>query len=67
MASVLPDPKQKRASMDPIPLQPKPKKAFMPRFNRGQKRCLLASPQYASVLKPKQNHENNRDQKPSLH
>jgi len=35
--------------------------------NQGQKKCLLASPQYASVLKPRQNHENNRGQKPSLH
>jgi len=35
--------------------------------NRDQKKCLLASPQYASVLKLRQNHENNRGQKPLLH
>jgi len=35
--------------------------------NQGQKAPLLASPQYASVLKPGQNYENNRGQKPLLH
>jgi len=31
--------------------------------NRGQKGCLLASPQYASVPDPRQNEENNRGKK----
>jgi len=35
--------------------------------NRGQKAPLLASPQYTSVLKPRQNAKNNRGQKPLLH
>ncbi|QCE04287.1 hypothetical protein DEO72_LG8g2322 [Vigna unguiculata] len=35
--------------------------------NRGQKSTLLASSQYASVLKPGQNIKNNRSQKPLLH
>jgi len=34
---------------------------------RGQKPPLLASPQYASVLEPRQNTKNNRSQKPLLH
>jgi len=55
-------------SMALVPLQPKHKSVFIASGdNRGQKAPLLASPQYASVLKPRQNDENNRGQKPLLH
>ena len=47
---------------------PRQKKRFMASVNtRGQKVWLLISPQYASVLKPRQNNKNNRGQKPLLH
>jgi len=46
---------------------PRQKKRFMAPVNtRGQKSYLLASPQYASVLKPRQNNKNNRGQKSYL-
>ena len=34
--------------------------------NRGQKGCLLVSPEYASVPDPRHNEENNRGEKPLL-
>ena len=44
------------------------KQTIWPRvITEAKRRCLLASPQYASVLKPRQNHESNRGQKRSLH
>ena len=47
---------------------PRQKKRFMASVNtRGQKSYLLTSPQYASILKPRQNNKNNQDQKPLLH
>jgi len=54
--------------MAPVPLQPRQKSVFTTSGdNRGQKAPLLASLQYASVLKPSQNDKNNRGQKPLLH
>jgi len=47
---------------------PRQKKRFMVSVNtRGQKSYLLASPQYASVLKSRQNNKNNQGQKRLLH
>jgi len=54
--------------MVPVPQQPKQKSVFTPRVITEAKRYpLLASPQYVSVLKPRQNAKNNRSQKPLLH
>ena len=47
--------------MAPVHLEPRHKRDFMVSGNnRGQKRYLLASPQYASVPDPRQNEENDR-------
>jgi len=54
--------------MAPVHLEPRHKRNFMASGNnRGQKRYLLASPQYVSVLDPRQNEENDRGKKPLLH
>jgi len=51
-----------------VPRQPKQKSAFTPRvITEAKRHPLLVSPQYASVLKPRQNAEHNRGQKPLLH
>ena len=60
--------KKKMTLWPRVPLQPRQKTTLWPRVITGAKRSLLlASPQYTSVLKSKQNYENNRGQKPLLH
>jgi len=54
--------------MVPVHLESRHKRDFMASGNnRGQKRYLLASPQYAPVPDPRQNEENNLGKKPLLH
>ena len=67
MASVLVDLRQKRNPMAPVHLEPRHKRDSMASGNNRAKRgYLLASPQYASVLDPRQNEENNWGKKPLL-
>jgi len=53
--------RKKKTTLWPrVPLQPRQKMTFWPRVITGAKRpSFLTSPQYASVLKSRQNYENN--------